>query len=291
MLPGNRFTKAHGNIRQNTFNFPDIFDNNMLRDRRLQQNLDTSFAYYDPLDIFPERPYIKTGGSILNNNDFYLRKTNKNSYYCIVFTDTKTESIDFYEKFLLKYNNLPKDGGSSLNHFNTIQNWFIVNPSYLENNLFYKFLKTVDYNSEILMLIGWGSGAKNLWKYLPLNKVPIIFLDPIIDEQGLEYYSTMSERQRNMTIINSNSNNWNNNKQTQRLLKIIENNYQNFDNSLIKQPSFNGLDATHNLIGQPLFNNNIIIKSYDAILNTSYYRDNVKLFDLSDDRYIRRYNI
>ena len=291
MLPGNTFTKSHGDIRQNTFNFPDIFNNDMLQDRRLQQNLDTSFAYYDPLDIFSERPYIRSGGSILNNNDFHLRKTNKNSYYCVVFTDTKTESVDFYEKFLLKFNNLPKDDGSSLNHFNTIQNWFIVNPSYLENNLFNKFLKTIDYNSEILMLIGWGSGAKNLWKYLPLNKVPIIFLDPIIDEQGLEYYSTMSDKQRNMTIVNSNSDNWNSNKQTQRLLKIIENNYQNFDNSLIKQPGYNGLDASHNLIGQPLFNNNIIIKAYDAILNTTYYRDKVKLFDLSDDRYIRRYNI
>jgi len=115
--------------------------------------------------------------------------------------------------------------------------------------------------------------------------------NPELNEQDLEYYKSMSNKQRNMTIINCNSDNWNNNKQIQRQLRILENNYQNFDNSLIKQPNNNGLSATHNLIGQPLFNNNIIIKAYDAVLNTSYYRDKVKIYDLQEDRYIRRYNI
>lgn len=289
MLPGSQTTPSHRKEAENTsiLPFSGLLDPELGADNTIFPDVTT---FKDPLDVYSS-PYIREGGNIINKNDFLLRKTNKNSYYCVVFSDTNTDSSKFYKDFLLKFNNLPNDKGLSINHFNTIQNWLIINPSFLINGTFLKLLRTLDYHSEILMLIGWGYGAKDLWKYLVLNKLPILFLDPVIDEQGLEYYSTMSERQRNMTIINSNSNNWNSNKQTQRLLKIIENNYQNFDNSLIKQPGYNGLDATHNLIGQPLFNNNIIIKAYDAVLNTSYYRDNVKLFDLSEDRYIRRYNL
>tara|TARA_S200002703_G_scaffold81133_4_gene70034 strand:+ start:1926 stop:2729 length:804 start_codon:yes stop_codon:yes gene_type:complete len=253
----------------------------------------------DPTDITEKvenkitlkgKVYTQGGGSTFSNNDYFIHKSSNNLQYCVMFVEPNISAEDFYYKQLLSFNNLPPDNNASLNHFNKIQNWFILNYTFLKNGNFLKFIQQFETNANILLLAGWGKGAKDLWKYLLLNKLPIMLLDPSIDEKGLEYFKTMSTKQKNMTIINSNSDNWTSNKQTQRLLKIIENNYQNFDNSLIKQPGYNGLNATHNLIGQPLFNNNIIIKAYDAVLNTTYYRDRVKRFDLADDRYIRRYN-
>jgi hypothetical protein len=230
-------------------------------------------------------------GSIEEQNDYYYVNNNSNDYFCIAFSDYNTKAVRYYNEFIKKYNNLPKDKDASIQHFNTIQNWLVLNYNYASNGSFSNVLKQINKRAQILLLFGWGRGAKNLWKYLLLNKLPILLLDPELNEQDLEYYKSMSNKQRNMTIINCNSDNWNNNKQIQRQLRILENNYQNFDNSLIKQPNNNGLSATHNLIGQPLFNNNIIIKAYDAVLNTSYYRDKVKIYDLQEDRYIRRYNI
>jgi|TARA_X000001388_G_C2207613_1_gene113769 hypothetical protein len=230
-------------------------------------------------------------GSIEEQNDYYYVNNNNNDYFCIAFSDYNTKAVRYYNEFIKKYNNLPKDKDASIQHFNTIQNWLVLNYNYASNGSFSNVLKQINKRAQILLLFGWGRGAKNLWKYLLLNKLPILLLDPELNEQDLEYYKSMSNKQRNMTIINCNSDNWNNNKQIQRQLRILENNYQNFDNSLIKQPNNNGLSATHNLIGQPLFNNNIIIKAYDAVLNTSYYRDKVKIYDLQEDRYIRRYNI
>ena len=284
LLLANAYNYKPPKYKSNIKNLDYSMENNGLL------NSKNNPRFKDPLDLYPNIPYLKSEGNIFQKTDFYLRKTNKNSYYCVVFTDNNIEAETFYNDYLLKFNNLPKDNDASLNHFNTIQNWFIVNSSYLKDGTFAKYLQMQDYTSKILLLIGFGNGAKHLWKYLLLNKLPIIFLDPVLDEQDLEYYKSMSDKQRNMTIINSNSNNWNSNKQTKRLLKIIENNYQNFDNSLIKQPDSDTKTATHNLLGQPLFNNDIIIKAYDAVLNTTYYRDKVQLYDLSDNRYKRRYN-
>jgi hypothetical protein len=245
----------------------------------------------DILDKNTQNPLILSGGSFIDGTDYLLRKTNKNSQYCVVFTDDKTPCEKYYYDFLLKFNNFPNDQGFSKQHFDTIQNWFIVNNSFSVKGKFVDYLKEIDIYAEVLLIIGFGEGAKQLWKYLILNKLPIFLLDPIADNNSLNYYSSMSDTQRSMTILNSNSENWSSDKLTKKVLSTIENNYLNFDGSLIKQPGFKNLSATHNLIGQPLFNSNIIIKAYDSILNTNYYEENIKIFNLNFDRYTERYKL
>lgn len=246
-------------------------------------------ALMDILDKSDTNPLIMSGGNIFDNTDYLLRKTNKNNKYCILFTDGNISAEKFYRDFLLKFNNLPKDQGFSKDHFDTIQNWFIVNPSYAEKGKFQTLLESIDEFGEVLMLIGYAEGAYDLWQYLLMNKLPIILLDPLCDNSSLDYYSRMSDTQRAMTIINSNSDNWEQHPETQDVLKTIENTYSNFDGSVIKQPGNGDSTASHSIIGQPLFNSNIIIKTYDSILNTEYYEENVKVYDLQFDRYKERY--
>lgn len=232
---------------------------------------------------------IKSGGSIFNNNDYYLRKSNDNPYYCICFPDKNTSSEDYYNDFIRAFNNLPDDQNFSKDHFNNIQNWLVVNHTLAKGGKFLNRLVNLEINALPLLLIGWGEGAKHLWQYLTLNKLPIILLDPVADNNSLEYYNNMSDTQRNMTIINSNCDNFRNNKLTRKTLYTIENSRGNFDGSVIKQPGLDDQSANHNLIGQPLFNNSIIIKAYDSVLQTDYYNDNVKPFDLSFNRYVERF--
>jgi len=232
---------------------------------------------------------VFTGGSVQNKDDYFFKKNNDNNYYCIAFPDKNITSEDYYNDFIRAFNNLPDDQNFSKDHFNNIQNWFVINHTYSQSGKFIEKLNTYDPQGIPLLLIGWGEGAKHLWQYLTLNKLPIILLDPVVDNNSLEYYNNMSDTQRNMTIINSNCDNFRNNKLTRKTLYTIENSRGNFDGSVIKQPGLDGQSANHNLIGQPLFNNSIIIKAYDSVLQTDYYNDNVKPYDLSFNRYVERY--
>jgi len=232
----------------------------------------------------------REGGTVQERNDYYFKKNNDNNYYCIAFPDKNISSENYYNNFVRAFNNLPDDQNFSKDHFEQIQNWLIVNHTYARSGRFHDFLiNELDSQGIPLLLIGWGEGAKHLWQYLTLNKLPIILLDPVVDNNSLEYYNNMSDTQRNMTIINSNCDNFRNNKLTRKTLYTIENSRGNFDGSVIKQPGLGEQSANHNLIGQPLFNNSIIIKAYDSVLQTDYYNDNVKPFDLAFNRYVERY--
>jgi len=93
-------------------------------------------------------------GSIEEQNDYYYVNNNSNDYFCIAFSDYNTKAVRYYNEFIKKYNNLPKDKDASIQHFNTIQNWLVLNYNYASNGSFSNVLKQINKRAQILLLFG-----------------------------------------------------------------------------------------------------------------------------------------